>query len=177
MVLASPSFRTLCNTERLRQQIVTAVTINQLLAQGLDILTPAPLVELLIRPDSAELDLRSALSSLYSQIKTKKRLLQLDEQECRALRDIEDIVLWVIDGFVHADTPNIGSNPYNAPVRFLTIPPDESEYWMHVGWDSRHYRITFDNQGYAPLRVEMGYRDTWFQAYCNRQSRLGLPIL
>ena len=49
LVLASSSFKTLCNTGSVRQQVVTAVTINQLLAQGLDILTPAPLVEVRLR--------------------------------------------------------------------------------------------------------------------------------
>lgn len=168
-MLASPSFRTLCNTESLHQQIVTAVTINQLLAQGLDILTPVPFVEVLIRPASVKTDLRSALSSLYTQIKTKKRLLQLDEQECRALRGIQDIVLWVIDGFVHADMPNIGSNPHRAPIRYHTIPRDESEYWMYGGFGGHHDRISFDDQGYAPHQVAMGQREAFMHAYYNRQ--------
>ena len=174
-MLASSSLRILCNTEEFHQQIVTAVTINQLLAQGLDILTPVPLVEVRFQPASVMKDLRSALISLYSQIKAKKVLIELDERECRALRCIQDIVLWVIDESLHADIPNKGPNPFatcTAPLRHRTVPRDESDYWVYVGVRRRHERIFTEDLDYSPNHIANGIQLAFSRAYEERKLRL-----
>ena len=79
-----------------RERILTAITINELILKGLDILTPAALLQIRVNCTGVPGDIEPALKSLYDQIRTNKGILHLTVCECKALWHLEDIVRWEI---------------------------------------------------------------------------------
>ena len=93
LIHASPAMHAVyANVQR---QIYTRVTLNELVERDIDILTPALFLQVKLLSRVGKI-LQPAIRSLYHQLTAPKGPVVLDLDQCRALRQLEDIVPWEV---------------------------------------------------------------------------------
>lgn len=136
-----------------KTRILTAVTIQELLALELDILTPSPLLEIRLKDSARDpsATLQQALTSLYHQIESGNRVLKLTIVECEALLQLEDIVLWDTGSATGKKIDSIEER--EDTVCYRALPAPESPYWSRRAQRSYHL-ICIEQPGISVIDVE-----------------------
>ena len=111
-----------------RRQIFNRVTFNELVGRQIDLFTPRSLLQVKAS-GGVDINLRSALQSLYNQLIARKGPLTLDIDQCKALRRLEDVVLW--------DIKRSGEK-WLKP-RYTNLPGNDSGYWKEY----KSYRVVY----------------------------------
>ena len=119
-----------------RERFYTRATLKEILAKGIDILSPAVLVQVFLedaRP-ARRPALEPAIEALYHQLKHTKGHLRLHIDHCRVLQRIKILVLfevlyWRPDGLPRLNCRN--------------LPDNDSDYWLWSEWDLPSNQILY----------------------------------
>ena len=149
---ASPTMHAVCAIDRKR--IFTQVAISEILEKGIDILTPTPLIEVSIVPDSSKIAVFLVLRVLYYQLLNPKQVIELTLDQCKNLRQVEDVARWVVKYNKKTKTA--------IPSRSKP-PPRESPYWSNrcsyhcMCLETLHDRfaLCFPSEAYNRMTREM----------------------
>lgn len=102
-----------------QRHIFTRVTLNELIERGIDVLTPASLLQVKAL-GGVDVTLRSALQSLHHQLTAMEDPVVLDIEQCKSLRQLEDVILWDVKR----------SDEKSVKPRYINMPGTESGYWQ-----------------------------------------------
>lgn len=109
-----------------RERFFTQATINELYSRNVDILEPARLLEVNLKPDDGKLPcgFLEALDALHAQIENGKEHLGLPIKSCKTLLTIQAMVIWDIieEEYFEDEVTLLIIRPHKAPDR-------NSVYW------------------------------------------------